>query len=1128
MAGEKTTPGFGLTAFWDEGSNGWKPGMDANLLKLSMATQPVIGFEFIAPSVPVPPTGIGYEGALGIEMLADDPDPINWSTNLIAWFDNQWVRYPIPQGFAAVYHEHLAVFSGGVNWRILRYADEGLVDGNAYGEIAMWDGNEWLAVDPATIEALKGPIGPQGPIGPEGPKGDTGSTGAQGPKGDTGDTGAQGSTGATGAQGPQGPKGDTGDTGLQGIQGVAGPTGPQGPTGLTGTTGATGADGAQGPQGATGADGVGIPLGGAAGQVLAKMSEADLDVAWVDASGGSAPTTGAHAYWRVFCTEGIHPNYCSLSELGFWQVADAVEAPPTGGVPIQGSNYWSGSAGVAFDGDSSSRWGAEYNGVTNGTAWIGYHFATARSVAQVALTASGWNDEMMKSFRVEYSDNGVDWTTAGTFSNQVLWGVGERRLFNLTVASGPVLNDMDDVDTVTTAPVNNDALTFNSTSGLWEPKAIPNSVPVGGTTGQVLAKASDTSRDVHWVDAGSSGSGGGATIFTQYRVRVTETNDPGGTVGIGEMLFWGNSLTPQSPSGGAAIYGSINGANTAAKAFDGDTGTRWVAEAAWATNGTAWVGYNFGALKTLQYIVLKAHDANPDQSPKAGVFEGRNAGGSWTKIGEFSNETSWTAGEARTFTLAFGSVGSLDDLSDVDLSTPPTDNQGLVYDAASGTFKPGSVTGATGAQGPQGIQGPAGATGAQGATGPQGVKGDTGNTGAQGPQGIQGPAGATGPQGATGAAGAQGPQGIQGPAGADGTTFDDPVPIAHGGTGAKTKRMAIKNLQPLYNGVWRTPIFGNAWLTSATTGLDNTWQDVIWVNEQVIGACFLAVGSSGTGNRIMLSQNGIAWSAAGFTGFGDRAWNSLCYAAEINKFVAVGSSGYVAYSSNMYTWTEILVGSSIHIRSVCWSPELGLFAMVMSTSSNSPIYTSPDGVTWTQRTLGTNDGAWQSICWSSEIGRFVAVGTGGTGNRVMTSTDGITWTRGTTPADNSWAHVIWSAELGLFVACAYGVVVAGQHVMTSPDGLTWTIRTGVTTGAWRKVAWSPETGLLFLVSSDGLLTCTVDLTTWFTKTPAVAGLDWRGLCWSKELGMFAAVGQSGTANRVMTSRSAYSYTYRAS
>ena len=81
-------------------------------------------------------------------------------------------------------------------------------------------------------------VGEEGPEGPQGPKGDTGETGATGP---------QGPQGETGATGPQGPKGDTGETGA---------TGPQGPAG------------------------VGVPSGGATGDVLRKNSATDYDTYW--------------------------------------------------------------------------------------------------------------------------------------------------------------------------------------------------------------------------------------------------------------------------------------------------------------------------------------------------------------------------------------------------------------------------------------------------------------------------------------------------------------------------------------------------------------------------------------------------------------------------------------------------------------------------------------------------------------------------------------------------------------------------------------------------------------------------------------------------------------------------------
>lgn len=66
----------------------------------------------------------------------------------------------------------------------------------------------------------------------------------------------------------KGDKGDKGDTGSQGIQGIQG------------------IQGVKGDDGAPGSNGVGVPVGGAVGQVLAKTSSADYATTWVNQSGG--------------------------------------------------------------------------------------------------------------------------------------------------------------------------------------------------------------------------------------------------------------------------------------------------------------------------------------------------------------------------------------------------------------------------------------------------------------------------------------------------------------------------------------------------------------------------------------------------------------------------------------------------------------------------------------------------------------------------------------------------------------------------------------------------------------------------------------------------------------------------
>ena len=78
--------------------------------------------------------------------------------------------------------------------------------------ISKWEG----------AKGVTGDTGPQGPQGVQGPKGDTGATGSQGPQGIQGETGPQGPQGETGPQGATGPQGPTGATGSQGPQGIQG------------------------------------------------------------------------------------------------------------------------------------------------------------------------------------------------------------------------------------------------------------------------------------------------------------------------------------------------------------------------------------------------------------------------------------------------------------------------------------------------------------------------------------------------------------------------------------------------------------------------------------------------------------------------------------------------------------------------------------------------------------------------------------------------------------------------------------------------------------------------------------------------------------------------------------------
>lgn len=97
-----------------------------------------------------------------------------------------------------------------------------------------------------------------------------------------------GSVGPTGPQGPPGPTGPAST--VPGPTGPAGATGPQGSTGATGSTGPQGTTGATGSQGPQGTAGVGVPAGGASGQILAKNTATDYDTGWIPPPSGGTGT----------------------------------------------------------------------------------------------------------------------------------------------------------------------------------------------------------------------------------------------------------------------------------------------------------------------------------------------------------------------------------------------------------------------------------------------------------------------------------------------------------------------------------------------------------------------------------------------------------------------------------------------------------------------------------------------------------------------------------------------------------------------------------------------------------------------------------------------------------------------
>ena len=261
---------------------------------------------------------------------------------------------------------------------------------------------------------------------------------------------------------------------------------------------------------------------------------------------------------------------------------------------------------------------------------------------------------------------------------------------------------------------------------------------------------------------------------------------------------------------------------------------------------------------------------------------------------------------------------------------------------------------------------------------------------------------------------------------------------------------------------------GDIW-TSRTPASSNIWRSVAYG-----GGLFVAVSSSGSGNRVMTSPDGITWTAR--TSAADNSWTSVAYGG-------------------------------------------GLFVAVANTGSGDRVMTSPDGFTWTARSSAA-DNSWRSVAYGG--GLFVAVADSGSGDRVMTSPDGITWTARTSAADNSWTSVAFGG--GLFVAVSSQGVVNTNRVMTSPDGITWTLGTSAPTRDWQSVTYGE--GLFVAVGTSGIgdrVMTSPDGITWTSRTSATNS-NWTSVTHGE--GRFVAVANSGTANWVMTSEDGIAWTSR--
>ena len=250
------------------------------------------------------------------------------------------------------------------------------------------------------------------------------------------------------------------------------------------------------------------------------------------------------------------------------------------------------------------------------------------------------------------------------------------------------------------------------------------------------------------------------------------------------------------------------------------------------------------------------------------------------------------------------------------------------------------------------------------------------------------------------------------------------------------------------------------------------------------------------------------------------------------------------------TWVAASTIPAGNWRSVCYSPDLGLFAACRSgagPNATDNVMTSPDGDVWTKQTTPGDPGLvnFSEIRWAN--GLFVTTCTEDTFTLGwMTSPDGVNWSR--------WAHGDWPTDYGsldsLYYDAARGMWVAGQNQGTVNAGIVtatnpaqsnpWTRRTTGAAAYYEVITYSPPLGLFVgMGTRTGTRTQTSpDGVVWTART--VTGYDpfdaggntiVNDLIWVPELNLFVACGNfvpvgGGTGSAVITSPDGVNWTLR--
>lgn len=240
---------------------------------------------------------------------------------------------------------------------------------------------------------------------------------------------------------------------------------------------------------------------------------------------------------------------------------------------------------------------------------------------------------------------------------------------------------------------------------------------------------------------------------------------------------------------------------------------------------------------------------------------------------------------------------------------------------------------------------------------------------------------------------------------------------------------------------------GTSWSTVSVTG--GNWLSV------TAGAAGFLVATATNGATTHSSDNGVTWTAGGTAitvagGLPFVVWTGTFF-CQIN----FGSS-LAATSTDGITWSVHSGPGGLNWTGLAWNGTI----LCTSAAQTRTTVTSTDGITWNTNTLvmpSITGNVWQGIAANPATGIFVAVAgqTSVALGNAATSPDGITWTLRSIGANANWKGVVYSAAIGQFCITAQDggnpSFTNTTLAATSPTGAVWTVQTLSASASWPTV-----------------------------------------------------------------------------